>query len=176
MMEAAGTSETLVNFYQTTRCYNPEDSNLQRKCSLRLHIETGSGAHPASYLMSTGFKVAGVELVVRVMTLFSFVESTLKMDLVRSSKTLVTIYKAARRHNSEYHNRYLHLRKNLKSRIAATFLVYVCSFHRISLKPPVIRRVWFVFWRKLVQVSMVKPFIPIENLFCLSSFWNRIFR
>jgi hypothetical protein len=28
MMVAARTSETLVNFYQTTRCYNPEDSNL----------------------------------------------------------------------------------------------------------------------------------------------------
>jgi hypothetical protein len=28
-MEAARTSEMLVNFYQTTRCYNPEDSNLQ---------------------------------------------------------------------------------------------------------------------------------------------------
>jgi hypothetical protein len=28
MMEAARTSETLVNFYQTTLCYNPEDSNL----------------------------------------------------------------------------------------------------------------------------------------------------
>jgi hypothetical protein len=27
-MEAARTSETLVNFCQTTRCYNPEDSNL----------------------------------------------------------------------------------------------------------------------------------------------------
>jgi hypothetical protein len=26
--EAAGTSETLVNFYQTTRRYNPEDSHL----------------------------------------------------------------------------------------------------------------------------------------------------
>jgi hypothetical protein len=28
MMETARTSETLVNFYQTTRRYNPEDSNL----------------------------------------------------------------------------------------------------------------------------------------------------
>jgi hypothetical protein len=29
MMEAARTSETLVNFYQTTRRYNPENSHLQ---------------------------------------------------------------------------------------------------------------------------------------------------
>jgi hypothetical protein len=29
MMEAARTSETLVNFYQTTRHYNPEDSHLR---------------------------------------------------------------------------------------------------------------------------------------------------
>jgi hypothetical protein len=28
MMEAARTSETTVNFYQTTRRYNPEDSHL----------------------------------------------------------------------------------------------------------------------------------------------------
>jgi hypothetical protein len=28
MMEAARTSETLVNFYQTTQHYNPEDSHL----------------------------------------------------------------------------------------------------------------------------------------------------
>jgi hypothetical protein len=28
MMEAARSSETLVNFYQTTRRYNPEDSHL----------------------------------------------------------------------------------------------------------------------------------------------------
>jgi hypothetical protein len=28
MMEAASTSEMLVNFYQTTQCYNPEDSHL----------------------------------------------------------------------------------------------------------------------------------------------------
>jgi hypothetical protein len=29
MMEAATTSETVVNFYQTTRRYNPEDSHLR---------------------------------------------------------------------------------------------------------------------------------------------------
>jgi hypothetical protein len=29
MMEAAKTSETLVNFYHTTQRYNPEDSNLR---------------------------------------------------------------------------------------------------------------------------------------------------
>jgi hypothetical protein len=29
IMEAARTSETLVNFYQTTQRYNPEDSHLR---------------------------------------------------------------------------------------------------------------------------------------------------
>jgi hypothetical protein len=29
MMEVASTSETSVNFYQTTQCYNPEDSHLR---------------------------------------------------------------------------------------------------------------------------------------------------
>jgi hypothetical protein len=31
MMEAANTSETLVNFYQTTRRNNPEDSHLHTR-------------------------------------------------------------------------------------------------------------------------------------------------
>jgi hypothetical protein len=37
MMEAERTSETLVNFYQTTRCYNPEDSHLQMNKKLLLN-------------------------------------------------------------------------------------------------------------------------------------------
>jgi hypothetical protein len=31
MMEAARSSETLVNFYQTTRRYNPKDSHLRTR-------------------------------------------------------------------------------------------------------------------------------------------------
>jgi hypothetical protein len=40
MMEAARTSETLVNFYQTTRRYNPEDGHLrtQRRENLKSYI------------------------------------------------------------------------------------------------------------------------------------------
>jgi hypothetical protein len=40
-MEAARTSETLVNFYQTTRRYNPEDSNLHthRRENLKSYLE-----------------------------------------------------------------------------------------------------------------------------------------
>jgi hypothetical protein len=40
MMEAAKTSETLVNFYQTKRRYNPEESNLRnnRRESLKSYL------------------------------------------------------------------------------------------------------------------------------------------
>jgi hypothetical protein len=40
MMEAARSSETLVNFNQTTRRYNPEDSNLHihRRENLKSYI------------------------------------------------------------------------------------------------------------------------------------------
>jgi formate hydrogenlyase subunit 3/multisubunit Na+/H+ antiporter MnhD subunit len=42
MMEAARTSETLVNFYQTTRRYNPEDSHLHthRRENLKSYYAT----------------------------------------------------------------------------------------------------------------------------------------
>jgi hypothetical protein len=49
MMEAARTSETLVNFYQTTRRYNPEDSHL-----LKLHFM------PFRYeFRGVGYKMSG---------------------------------------------------------------------------------------------------------------------
>jgi hypothetical protein len=41
-MEATSTSETTVNFYQTTRRYNPEDSHLHthRRENLKSYFET----------------------------------------------------------------------------------------------------------------------------------------
>jgi hypothetical protein len=43
MMEAASTSETSVNFYQTTRRNNPEDSHLytRRRENLKSHMHYG---------------------------------------------------------------------------------------------------------------------------------------
>jgi hypothetical protein len=43
MMEAARTSETLVNFYQTTRRHNPEDSHLRtnRRENLKSYLIFG---------------------------------------------------------------------------------------------------------------------------------------
>jgi hypothetical protein len=40
MMEVARTSETLINFYQTTRRYNPEDSHLHthRRENLKSYV------------------------------------------------------------------------------------------------------------------------------------------
>jgi hypothetical protein len=40
-MEAARTSETLVRLYQTTRCYNPEDSHLHthRRENLKSYVD-----------------------------------------------------------------------------------------------------------------------------------------
>jgi hypothetical protein len=42
MMEAASTSKTSVNFYQTTWCNNPEDSQLhtRRRENLKSHLAT----------------------------------------------------------------------------------------------------------------------------------------
>jgi hypothetical protein len=41
-MEAARTSKTLVNFYQTTRRYNPEDSHLRthRRENLKSYLSS----------------------------------------------------------------------------------------------------------------------------------------
>jgi hypothetical protein len=39
MMEAARTSETLINFYQTTWRYNPEDSHLLSIFHVRFYLD-----------------------------------------------------------------------------------------------------------------------------------------
>jgi hypothetical protein len=67
MMEAAKTSETLVNFYQTTRRYNPEDSHLRTHCRENLKSYTLSS--------SSGLKMAAfpTKLKLQETVLLSFV-------------------------------------------------------------------------------------------------------
>jgi hypothetical protein len=53
-MEAASTSETSVNFYQTTRRCNPEDNHLQtrRRKNLKSYLKLGSLAKEKIYLLA----------------------------------------------------------------------------------------------------------------------------
>jgi hypothetical protein len=58
MMEAARTSETLVNFYQTTRRYNPEDS----------HLRTHHRENLKSYISDFIYNICNVSIYVFVKT------------------------------------------------------------------------------------------------------------
>jgi hypothetical protein len=90
MMEAARTSETLVNFYQTTRRYNPEDSHLHR---LRV-FESRALA-----------------------SIFMAEDGTLKMEAVGPcpSELLVPTYKFTRGHNPEDQRPHFHRCQNVRS-------------------------------------------------------------
>jgi hypothetical protein len=54
MWEAARTTETLVNYYQTPRCYNPEDSNLHTH--RRENLKSYSAVNTAKCHIISSFK------------------------------------------------------------------------------------------------------------------------
>jgi hypothetical protein len=56
-MEAANTSETSVNIYQTTRCNIPEDSHLhsRRRENLKSHMKEFRKADLKEIFVSTDF-------------------------------------------------------------------------------------------------------------------------
>jgi hypothetical protein len=84
MMEAERTSETLVNFYQSTRRYNPEDSQL-REPQILLSEPVWGGY---SLLRS---EIRNPHLLIALM-----MEAA-----ARTSETLVNFYQTTRRYNPE---------------------------------------------------------------------------
>jgi hypothetical protein len=109
MMEAARTSETSVNFYQTTRRYNPEDS----------HLRTHRRENLKSYLIPIVFNdtLSNVEVFREaqfehtvVVGFDSYISNrfharglliALMMEAARTSETLVNFYQTTRRYNPE---------------------------------------------------------------------------
>jgi hypothetical protein len=85
-MEAARTSETLVNFYQTTRRYSPEDSHLRshRRENLKSYLVNLYGEATHRY-----FGDSKPSLI------------ALMMEAARTSETLVNFYQTTRRYNPE---------------------------------------------------------------------------
>jgi hypothetical protein len=57
-MDAAGTFETLVNFYQTTWCNNPEDSHLHTHCreNLKSHNQEGDCDQDENRLVKMSYR------------------------------------------------------------------------------------------------------------------------
>jgi hypothetical protein len=60
MMEAARTSETLVNFYQTTRRYNPEDSHLsdrllEQRINIKFCAKSGKSASETLQMLTEAY-------------------------------------------------------------------------------------------------------------------------
>jgi hypothetical protein len=60
MMEAARTAETLVNFYQPTRRYNPEDSHL--RIHRRENLKSYLASEDVRLEMNVDFSTQNVEL------------------------------------------------------------------------------------------------------------------
>jgi hypothetical protein len=51
------------------------------------------------------------------------------MEAIRSSETLVTIYKTTRGYNPEDHSRHIHRRENTKSQLVTAFALIMCIFN-----------------------------------------------
>jgi hypothetical protein len=116
-MEARRSSETLVTTCKTARCHNPEYDDLyfERRENLRSHkyilIPDLNPFHAESY--------SEKRYSVRKLLKPQLVSSTLKMELIRSSETLVTTCKTVQREKPEDNNRQgsLNLESSLLQRL-----------------------------------------------------------
>jgi hypothetical protein len=133
MMEAESTSETSVNFYQTTRFNNPEHSHLHThhcenlKSQFLLHLCSGINRKTACSLGSVRMAVFWVVApcsLVEVHLRFRgpcclHHQGTLMMEAARFSETLVNFYQTTRSYNPQDSYLHTHRRENLKSHLGS---------------------------------------------------------
>jgi hypothetical protein len=129
MMETASTSETLVNFYHTTRRYKPEDSHLYffinvnklREIVKNLRLLSSS----ETYLITVGATRLFSIVVFWILTRCGLVcgdkrfRGIYRLHLQGKDtflRNVETTYKTTWRDNSEDRNRHLHRRENLKTK------------------------------------------------------------
>jgi hypothetical protein len=110
MMEAARTYETLANFYQTTRRYNPEDSHL---CTSVFCVQ------PELFLKMAVFWVVGLCNLVEVYRRFRGACCLHHQgdEAASTSATSVDLYQTTWRNNPEDSRLRTHRRENLKSHL-----------------------------------------------------------
>jgi hypothetical protein len=91
MMEAARTSETLVNFYQTALRYNPVDSHLRthRRENLKSYLLT----RPAFWYQVTSFHHTGWQKVCRI----KHIGGPMKTTFLLTAKKIIHRYAAQKR-------------------------------------------------------------------------------
>jgi hypothetical protein len=83
-MEAASTFETSVNFYQTSRRYNPEDSHLQIKTS----VTTAARDPHAALCIRNQFYSFQITIVVCLLVAFLYSAAAFVADrAVRAAET-----------------------------------------------------------------------------------------
>jgi hypothetical protein len=89
MMEAARTSESSVDFYQITRCYNPEASHLHKWFLVGFQVLTAASMKRAVFW------------VVAPCSLVEVQGHALMLEAARTSESSVDFYQTTRRYNPE---------------------------------------------------------------------------
>jgi hypothetical protein len=102
----------LVNFYQTTRCYNPEESNILAQDNFQwwAFVKAAIGLYEGREFIDK-LCVSQISKEPCAMKIDNQYYRFELQEATRSSETVVTTYKTTRRHNREGRYGRLHRRE-----------------------------------------------------------------